>query len=433
MKNKLRIYDPWLFGFAALSTLIGLIFIYDAGFARANQSSRAGLPIEFFNQIAFVALAGLATWLAASIPAHSWKKWSKMGWLLNLGLLVLVMVAGKTLNGGKRWVGVGPIMIQPAEFAKLAAVVYLAGYFAERKPWTLGNKRYKNWESQLAFVWVPIAKRALPAIWVLLAVILIEFEKDLGTAAVIATTGFAMFFPARVSRRSIGIALVCACVGTGFAIWKEPYRVERIIHHHLRWSDENIDDTEYQSDQAEVAIASGGLIGIGPGPGRAKHVLPASTTDFIMATIGEETGLVGSLFVLGLLGAIVFRLLTLAQRATERFNMLLLYGVAFWIGIQTCVNVMMANAFLPAIGIPLPFISSGGSSLIALWLAMGACQAALAPAPAKKQKVAQGNTASSNIDPDYPFRSAPGLHPTSRVTRRRVVTRVEAEGPAGKY
>lgn len=432
MKIKLRIYDPWLFGFAAAATLIGLIFIYDAGFARANQTSKAGLPTEFFNQIGFVLLSGIATWLAASIPAHAWKKWSKLGWLLNLALLVLVMFAGKTLNGGRRWVAIGPLMIQPAEFAKLAAVVYLAGYFAERKPLASAGKRYKNWESQLAFVWVPKVKRALPAIWVLLAVILIEFEKDLGTAAVIATTGFAMFFPAGVTRKSIGIALICAFVGTGFAIWKEPYRVERILHHQLRWSDENIDDTEYQSDQAEVAIASGGIIGIGPGPGRAKHVLPASTTDFIMATIGEETGLIGSLFVLGLLAAIVFRLLMLAQRATERFNMLMLYGMAFWIGIQTCVNVMMANAFLPAIGIPLPFISSGGSSLLALWLAMGACQAALAPAPPKKQRAAQQTSASTNTDPDNPFRSSPGFYPTSMVTRRRVVTRVEAEGSVGK-
>ena len=269
--------------------------------------------------------------------------------------------------------------------------------------------------------------------WVLLAVILIEFEKDLGTAAVIATTGFAMFFPAKVRMKSIVIALCCAIVGTSFAIWKEPYRWERIVHHSQRWKDENIDDTEFQSVQAELAISSGGIFGIGIGPGRAKHVLPATTTDFIMATVGEETGLWGSFLVLGILGAIVFRLLYLAQRAQERFNMLLLYGVAFWIGIQTCVNVMMANAFLPAIGIPLPFISSGGSSLVALWLALGACQAALAPAPAKKQKATEAQStghARPSSGPDYPSQ---GLNPTSMITRRRVVSKVEAEGPVGRY
>jgi cell division protein FtsW (lipid II flippase) len=107
--------------------------------------------------------------------------------------------------------------------------------------------------------------------------------------------------------------------------------------------------------------------------------LPAATTDFVWATVGEETGIWGSFIVLGVLAGIVFRLLYLARMAKTRFDMLLLFGVGSWIGIQTCVNVMMANAFLPAIGIPLPFISSGGSSLVALWMALGACQATLAP------------------------------------------------------
>ena len=128
-------------------------------------------------------------------------------------------------------------------------------------------------------------------------------------------------------------------------------------------------------------MASGGLFGVGIGNGRAKHILPATTTDFIMATIGEEVGLVGSLFVLSIIGAIVWRLKWLASRATDRFASLVLFGTAAWIGIQACVNVMMANGFLPAIGIPLPFISSGGSSLVALWMALGLCQSVLAPQP----------------------------------------------------
>src|SRR5262249_2869093 len=117
------------------------------------------------------------------------------------------------------------------------------------------------------------------------------------------------------------------------------------------------------------------------GAGRAKHVIPATTTDFIMATIGEEFGLLGSLVVIGLIATLVWRLFWLAQRANTKFAMLVLGGVGTWIAVQACTNVMMANGFLPAIGIPLPFISSGGSSLISLWLAMGLCQSVLAPVP----------------------------------------------------
>jgi len=119
---------------------------------------------------------------------------------------------------------------------------------------------------------------------------------------------------------------------------------------------------------------------VGIGEGYAKQVLPETMTDFILATAAEETGLIGAMFLLMLLGAIVMRLLQKAMRTADRFSMLILYGVACWLGVQTCVNVMMANALLPAIGIPFPFVSYGGSSLVALWIAIGVCQSALAPA-----------------------------------------------------
>jgi cell division protein FtsW len=142
-----------------------------------------------------------------------------------------------------------------------------------------------------------------------------------------------------------------------------------------------MDDTGYQTVQSEIALASGGPIGVGPGAGRAKQVLPAATTDFILATIGEEFGLFGVLLVLCVLGALVIRLFQLAANAPNRFAGMVLVGVGSWIGFQTILNVMMVNATLPAIGVPLPFISSGGSSLVSLWLGVGLCQAVLQPAP----------------------------------------------------
>jgi cell division protein FtsW len=237
-------------------------------------------------------------------------------------------------------------------------------------------------------VMVPKLRRCLPGLWVLLAVVLINKEPDLGTAAVIAATAFVMFVAGGVTRKTLFVGVLLAALGVGAMIKQEPYRMERIANHASRWSDQNMDDTGYQTVQSEVAQASGGVLGVGIGAGRAKHVLPATTTDFIMATVGEEFGLLGSLVVVGLLGAFVLRLIVLAGRAETQFGALVLTGIAAWIGVQACTNIMMANGFLPAIGIPLPFISSGGSSLISLWLGIGLAQAVLAPLPAKEEELA---------------------------------------------
>ncbi len=385
MKTTLRTFDPWLFALAFAATCVGLLFIFDAGYARALQKDQSALPPELKAQAIFLAVSGVAAWLTSKVRVETWNKASRLAWVVNLILLVAVMVVGHRLNGAKRWLGVGAFSIQPAEFAKLAAVLYLAGYFAKRESQPKRLSKQKDFASTFDNVWTPQIKRCMPAIWVALSVVLIEVEPDMGTGAVIAATGFAMFFPAGVSKKSMLIAVLVASIAGLGAVYKEPYRLQRFKDHTARWQSANVDDTEFQTVQSELAISSGGVMGVGLGGGRAKHVLPATTTDFIMATVGEEAGLWGSLGILALLGGLVFRLLYLAQNAPSRFGQLVLYGVGAWLGIQTCVNIMMANAFLPAIGIPLPFISSGGSSLVALWMAMGVCQSVLSPEPAKPE------------------------------------------------
>ena len=224
----------------------------------------------------------------------------------------------------------------------------------------------------------------------MIGVVMIELEPDLGTAAVVGATAFAMCIAGGVSRKTLLWGLAIGALGCTFLATQKAYRLERILTHGARWETRNLDDTSYQTVQSEMAMASGGVGGVGIGAGRAKHVLPAATTDFVTATVFEEFGLIGALALIGVMAALVLRMLTLAQRAPSAFGGLLLVGVASWIGIQTCVNVMMANGLLPAIGIPLPFISSGGSSLVALWMAVGVCQGALAPQVAKEAAVEVG-------------------------------------------
>ncbi|MGV3616716.1 MAG: FtsW/RodA/SpoVE family cell cycle protein [Fimbriimonas sp.] len=385
MNRALRIHDPLLFWLSMAATVLGMLFVYDAGYARALASERGLIPPEFKSQLIFMVPAMIGAAVFARVSPEAWKKGSKLVWLASLILLIAVEVIGVSMNGAKRWVMIGPIAFQPAEFTKIATIIYLAGAFADRKAWPkkMPKRSFAQWMDAVA----PTKfMRALPAVWVLVAVGLIEHEPDLGTAAVVAATAFAMFVPGGVTWKSIVAALALSGLGAGIMIAKQPYRLERITNHVHRWENGNADDIGFQTVQSEAAMASGGWFGVGIGNGRAKHILPATTTDFIMATIGEEVGVVGSLFVLGLIGAIVWRLKWLASKAADRFSSLVLFGTAAWIGIQACVNVMMANGFLPAIGIPLPFISSGGSSLVALWLALGLCQSVLAPRPEPAEK-----------------------------------------------
>jgi cell division protein FtsW len=376
LKQSKLIPDPALVLFALIATVMGMFFIFDAGYARSIGSREGNLvPPEFRSQIVFLIPSLLAGFCCSRIKESTWLKAS--GWIFLAVVLMLVAVTkfGIRENGAQRWLGVGSFSIQPAEFAKVAVVLFLAAVFATRKPMpVLRKKGVAYWLDNALVPWIG---RILPGLLILVVAGLIDYEKDLGTAGVIAATAFLMFLPGGVKLKSMLMAVALCMVGGYVLVKQEPYRLERIANHQTRWSRNNVDDDSFQTVQSELAMASGGIPGVGIGNGRAKQVIPATTTDFIMATIGEEFGVIGSLLVLFTLGCLVWRLLAQGARASSKFSQLILYGVGAWIGIQTCVNVSMANGFLPAIGIPLPFISSGGSSLVALWCAIGVAEAAI--------------------------------------------------------
>jgi cell division protein FtsW len=371
--------DPYIFWLGVVLTLVGLGFIYDAGYWQAIDSSRGYFPQEFSTQVLVTGVAGIFFFVFQKISLKGWRTLADKGFALALFLVIATEFVGITTKGARRWLGYGGFRVQPAEFLKLAVVLYLALVLADRKPWEIPKLKRRNVHSWLKNIGIPIVRRAFPAILVAIGFLMVEKEPDMGTAAVIAVTMFAMFIPARVSGRSLLIALAFVGIFAVVGSAKEGYRSGRISSHLHRWQADNAEGTSYQSIMSELSQATGGITGVGIGNGRAKSLLPESTTDFIMATVGEETGLIGSLFVMSLLGALVLRILWQAHRATDGFSALVLYGLGAWIGIQSCVNIMMANAFLPPIGIPLPFISAGGSSLLVLWIALAVCQSLIAP------------------------------------------------------
>lgn len=388
--RRVKIADPLTFWLAAAATIFGLFAIFDAGYPRAIASGSV-IPGELKTQMVAIVLAVVAFWGANLVKPKAWRTISIIVFAIAFVMLFLPFVPGlgSSSGGAHRWFKL-PLLpqIQPAEFMKFAAILFLAGSFADRKPFV--KRPAKDWAQDLDRNMVPRLGRWMPGILVMLAAFLIEREPDLGTAGVVVASAFAIAFVGRASKWTLAVATLMLVGGVFLVAKAQPYRMARIHAHDMRWQSQNVDDIAYQSIQGEVATAEGGIAGTGIGSGRVKHVMPAATTDFIFATISEEFGFLGSGLVVLLLAALTMRLLALARLAKTQFASLMLVGLASWIGIQTVVNILMANAAIMAIGIPLPFISCGGSSLTALWLALGVCNVALLPEPAK-EAVANAN------------------------------------------
>lgn len=375
MKNeRIRIQsDTTLFWLALAASVLGLVFILDAGYAQSAKIGAGLLPRAFFTQIFMLATGVVGFFVVRRIKADSLQKMAP--WVMGIGFLSLIAVelVGVSQNGAKRWLGTASISVQPAEFMKVAAILYLAYALARKKPWQATWEKRRKQRGWVHQVLVPKIERLWPAGIILLAMFFIEREKDLGTSSVILATSMALFFTAPVTWKSVTSISLVLIVGLGAFVWKEPYRVKRFLVHPHRWEREYINDETYQPINSELAMVSGKMVGVGFGSGRAKYLLPATTSDYIMATVGEECGFWGPAICLLLVGGISFKLLITAKQQRDRFKAFVLSGTAWWLAIQACTNLMMANATLPSIGIPFPFISAGGSSLIAIWLALGIC------------------------------------------------------------
>lgn len=383
--------DTYLFWLTLAVSLLGLVFILDAGYVQSMRIGQGLLPRAFLMQ-GLMLCVGIAAFFV--VRRANPEKLQKRA-LLWMGVafigLILVEIVGVSKNGARRWLGTETINLQPAEFMKVAAILYLSFALAKKKAWQATWEKRKKERGWINQVLVPKLERLWPAFIILLAIGFVEHEKDLGTACVILATSVALFFAAPVTWKSVTIIGITLAIGLTAFVVKEPYRVSRFLTHKDRWQREYINNETYQTTQSELAMVSGKLIGVGFGSGRAKYMLPATTSDFIMATVAEECGFWGPALCLALVGGISFKLLLLARQQKDRFRSLFLTGTAWWLGIQACTNLMMANATLPAIGIPFPFISAGGSSLIALWIAVGLCDRLSVAVEPSKEVVVEGH------------------------------------------
>ncbi len=334
---------------------IGIVSVYDASYAVAVEKLHGDSFHFVKTQMAWAGFGLLALWGASRLPYWHWKKAAVIAVALAILMLVAVLVphVGIAVNGARRWLGHGAVRFQPSEVAKLAAVLYLARVLA-------GSLKIKT---------RPKEGLVPPLLMIGLLAALIAKEPDLGTALVLATTGLIMLFLAGARPAHLGALLGGAAVLVAGFVALEPYRARRIT----AFLDPKADQyhTGYQVWHALIALGSGGVTGMGLGEGREKLFIPEPRTDFIFPVIAEEWGLVGTLGLVALFLFVAARGFAIAYGTRDPFGALLAAGITALISVQALINMAVATASIPDTGVPLPFISSGGSSLVLMLLGIG--------------------------------------------------------------
>lgn len=344
--------DHWLPVIVGALSLLGLVVLYSASFVASTEET--GDPASYLGKQLLWLLTGLAGGIVTMrLDYRFWRRYSVPGMVMILLLLIALLVLPGPLveevNGARRWFKLGPIYVQPSQLAFPVFIVYIADWLSKR-----GQKL-----RHVTYGLVPFA--------IILGLLsgLIILEPDMGTATVLALVGGVVFLVAGAEWKHFAAAGLLA--GGIFLLLARiaPYRWARLVAF-LNPSH------DYHLSHNLMALASGGLFGVGLGQGRQKFFwLPSAYTDSIFAVIGEEMGLLGCLLIAGLFLWLAYRGYTIAIHAPDRYGMLLAVGITTWISFQGLINMASTASLLPFSGMTLPFISYGGSSLASCLTAMG--------------------------------------------------------------
>jgi len=356
-------FDFWLLGATLLLTLIGISMIYSATACITGEPldwTSPALRQALYLGVGLVGMFGLAL---IDYRVYSELRWPI--WIFTLGILAIVSVIGQITHGAQRWIDLRIFLFQPSELSKLLLILVVAKYMADHE------QQMTRWRVLvISFLFV-----ALP-------LVLVYLQPDLGTTIVIAATWGVMALAAGMKLRDVLIILAIGAVAAPL-VWANlrPYQQERI----LTFLDPERDPlgTGYNVTQARIAIGSGGMYGTGFCSGTQSQLrfLRIRQTDFIFSVIGEELGFIGAVFVIALIAFILFRMIRAAMLSRSTFGKLIAIGVTAMIFVQSYVNLGMNLGLMPVAGIPLPFVSSGGSSLISLLAAEGVVQSVVMRQP----------------------------------------------------
>lgn len=328
-------------------TVVGVLAVSDASAPQALAVF--GDPYHFAKQQVMWSIIGFVGMIVAANIHYSY--WKKSAFVIGavagvLLLAVLIPGVGNKFLGARRWISFGSFGIQPSEIAKFAMAVVMAKLIEEKFPFVYGV--------------------------VLIGVVslLVMLQPDLGTTIVIAGVGFTQLFIGGMPIMNLIATTAAGALVAGFLILVSDYRRARLMTF-LESSGDPLGNS-YHMKQILIALGSGGIFGVGIGQSRQKHLfLPETASDSIFAVIAEETGLVGAFVVIILLTFFILRLLKIAKNAPDNFSKMLASGISFWIAAQMFLNLSSIVAVTPLTGIPLPFFSYGGSSLVMILVGVG--------------------------------------------------------------
>lgn len=354
--------DTALIGVVLALIMFGTVMVYSASISLADSPRYNVAPTHFLlRHVMSLGIAFCAAAVAFSIPMSRWQKLAPLVFVAALLLMVLVLLPGigKGALGARRWIPLGLLNLQPSELMKVACVLYAANF----------TVRKQDYMHQFSKGFLPMA-----AVMILLGVLLL-LQPDLGAFGVIVAISMGILFLGGVNVRlfaGIGVALAAAFA---LVIWISPWRRERIFAYWNVWDPEYTLGKGYQLSHSLIAFGRGEWLGVGLGGSVEKlHYLPEAHTDFILAVVGEELGLVGVLTVIVLFYWLVKRAFEIGRQAIalERsFSGLVAQGVGLWLGVQAFINIGVATGLLPTKGLTLPLMSYGGSALLSTLVALG--------------------------------------------------------------
>ncbi|TXZ06768.1 cell division protein FtsW [Vibrio mimicus] len=350
------LFDRQLVWIAFGLMLIGLVMVTSASFPISSRLTDQ--PFHFmFRHAIFLLLAIVTSSMVLQVPLERWMKYSSLLLAISFFLLVVVLVAGKSVNGASRWIPLGLFNLQPAEVAKLSLFIFMSGY--------LVRKHDEVRQTFFGGFLKPIM------VFGTLAVLLLG-QPDLGTVIVMLVTLFGMLFIAGAKLSQFLALMVAGVLAVVALIAAEPYRVRRVTSFLDPWEDPF--GSGYQLTQSLMAFGRGEWFGQGLGNSIQKlEYLPEAHTDFVFAVLAEELGFVGVVLVLVLIFSLVLKAIFIGKKAfqhDQQFGGYLAFGIGIWFAFQTLVNVGAAAGMVPTKGLTLPLISYGGSSLIIMSVAV---------------------------------------------------------------
>jgi cell division protein FtsW len=336
--------------------LWGLVMVYSASIAMPENPRFAKYTSTYFliRHAMWLVLAFVTALLAFQLPLSAWEKAARPLFLASLVLLALVLIphVGKVVYGARRWISLGPLSFQPSELAKFTVLLYAADYMVRK---------------------MDVKERFFHAVWpmgaaVAVVGVLLLAEPDMGAFMVIAVIAMGILFLGGVNARMFFLIAAVLMVAFGLIIASSEWRRERIFAYLDPWSEKNALAKGYQLTHSLIAIGRGEIFGVGLGGSVEKlNWLPEAHTDFLLAVIGEEFGLIGVVLVIGLFLWMVRRMMHIGRQAIamERvFAGLVAQGVAVWMGFQAFINMGVNLGALPTKGLTLPLMSYGGSAIL---------------------------------------------------------------------